>query len=247
MISRAFPSLFLLLMLSSANRVVGDEVRVLLPVAAFTPVAGANGSVWTTDIVARNIGTRVVQLLFSDCGTVLCPEPYATIAPNSTIHLLRNSPAGATVLMSSAEAVNVVFSARVRDLSRQSETWGTEIPVVDVAELSSSAAHLLNIPSGAEFRVTLRIYDFSGFDPRSFRVRVFPLEGDTPMNETVVSTLHVPGEAMTQATVTDLLSRGETGAVRFEITALSEGTRFWAFASVTNNVTQHVTVVTQRP
>jgi hypothetical protein len=32
--------------------------------------------------------------------------------------------------------------------------------------------------------------------------------------------------------------------VRVDVEAVSAGLRFWAFASVTNNATQHVTVVT---
>jgi hypothetical protein len=241
--------LFAILLVVLASPALADFAYVLLPVtASLTPVPGANGSLWTTEIVARNIGTEKVQFLFNDCGTQVCPEPYLELPPNTTTRLVYNFPDGATALMRAFNGpVNVVFSVRVRDLSRQAETWGTEIPVVREENASTSTVHLLNIPSTPDFRTTLRIYDFSNRDGRSFRVTVHPLEGNEVLTERVISTGHLEGRGITAASVSDLLTGITMTPVRLEIAPMSQDSRFFAFVSVTNNTTQHVTVVVQRP
>jgi len=139
-----------------------DSSTVLVPVAAFTPSPGANGSIWTTELVARNVGNSTVYFGYPEgCGSLLCPEPWEFIVPNATKRIAANSAAGQMLLMISGTPVNVVFNLRVRDLSRQSETWGTEIPVVSANQGAITTVQLLNIPASGEFRTTIRIYDWS--------------------------------------------------------------------------------------
>ncbi len=220
---------------------------VLLPIAVgfgpgFGPVQGANGSLWITEIVARNNGSQDAQFFYSKC-VVFC-DHYENIRPNTTIPLTYYNPRGRIVIIRSAEAAGIVFSIRVRDLSRQSETWGTEIPAVPESAAFTTTAHFLNIPTSNDFRALLRIYDFTDAPNRQFSVKVLPLAGNSVLKEIMATTTMVPfGVAETE--IANLIPSLAGDAIRLEVTPLTEG-KFWAFVSVTNNATQHVTLVTQR-
>ena len=148
--------------------------------------------------------------------------------------------------MRSDEAAGIVFSARVRDLSRQSETWGTEIPVVSESAAFLSTPHFLNIPATSVFRVLLRIYDFTDVEGRVFRVKVLPFNGNVPLADIVVITTKVVGQGVAEGEFANLIPPSATDAVRFEVSPTTDG-GYWAFVTVTNNATQHVTVITQQP
>jgi hypothetical protein len=224
---------------------IAQTTRILLPVTAQAPLPGANGSVWVTEIVARNNGLQTASFFFPEpCALTLCLEPYESIPAGTTMPIVTNSPRGAIVLMNTEQAAGMVFSIRVRDLSRQSETWGTEIPVVPQTAAFTSTAHFLNIPSTNDFRVTLRIYDFTDADSRQFNVKVFSLMGNTPLFETTSTTTKVPGQGIAEAELSNFITSVLSGRLRFEVSPLS-GEPFWAFVSVTNNATQHVTIVSE--
>ena len=229
-----------------------DVTAVLLPVTASTPIPGANGSLWTTEIVARNTGSDRVFFL-SPCGAAsVCLPPYKQIAAHTTVSLDNDSPRGSIILMRSTEAAEMTFSLRVRDLSRQSETWGTEVPVVTDTAAFTTTVHLLNIPTTTAFRSFLRIYDFiESLDvvTRQFNVKVFSLSGNTLLKQFDVTTTPVPGQAVGEVDVSDLIPSPAGDPIRLEIAPapVDPPRKFWAFVSVTNNVTQHVTLVTPQP
>lgn len=231
------------LLVALATPLCADYQAVLVPVAAFTPVPGVNGSLWVTEVVARNRGASEVQFGWPEgCGDLLCPEAWETILPATTKKLLLSREG--MLVMGSSKPIDVVFSLRVRDLSRQSETWGTNIPVIRSTDGSSGPIDLLGVPATGQFRTTIRIYDWSTLEPHQFRVRVYALEGDSLVQDRVVTTVDIDRRAVTQAALADIIPATGPSPVRVEITPLSPDSRFWAFASVTNNETQHVTIVT---
>ena len=144
----------------------------------------------------------------------------------------------------------VTAHLRVQDVSRQSETWGTEIPVVRESDALTGATDLMDIPLGPEFRSLLRIYDFAP-GVHAVRMRMFrlpdemePADADPLIAEWELTLGHggdprFPGYAQLMLPTTVVGER-----VRAEIAPLAEGMRFWAFVSVTNNATQHITVIT---
>src|SRR5512142_1980468 len=243
--------LFLLLLAFAGSAFADVSVTMLLPLSVTAPVPGANGSLWATDLVVRNFGLSTVNFMQPEgCGVLICPpgvSPWAQVKPGETVHLNVDAPGGTLLVMNSADTINVAFNLRVRDLSRQSQTWGTELPVILFTDISTTTFHLLNVPLGGEFRTTVRVYDVSTVEPRQFRVRLYSLDDDSLLSERVITTAHVPGGGLTSGSTGDLVPPGRTGAGRIEVTPLNEGSRFWTFASVTNNATQHVTLITRHP
>jgi hypothetical protein len=61
------------------------------------------------------------------------------------------------------EPATAAGRSEFRDVTRQSESYGTEIPVVPENQAIAGAPILLNdIPRDADSRIMLRIYDFDG-------------------------------------------------------------------------------------
>lgn len=232
--------------------------RRLLPVhLELSPgIPGANGSLWRTFLVGRNESdthVRVVQHPDATCSIGGCPPedaaPRSTFTPQLSTSI---SHPGAFVHIESRGAETLYFNLRVQDLSRQSETWGTEIPVVRERDFHTSVFQLLNIPTSPEFRTNLRVYDFDGIDGLQVRVSILPVSGGGVLASEVLR-LNAPvpvhrypvNPAYVQ--VTSIRERYPqivaAGRVRIQIEPLTAGSKIWAFASVTNNATQHVTVV----
>jgi hypothetical protein len=220
--------------------------RVLIPTVANEPIVGAFGSHWVTEISGRYLGSDQLRLFFSVCPLFECV--YKEVPPNSTFASeFPTSVHGAVVGLWPDQARQTILSLRVRDLSRALETWGTEVPIVRESEVGGSPITLLNVPNMDRFRTMIRMYDF-GSDVSDFVLTVFPLDGNTPIAE-----FAVPSEDLRDATgasqgirfaaVADL-RLPPTAPERIRLTIrTTEPTNFWAFATVTNNETQHVTVV----
>ena len=156
---------------------------------------------------------------------------------------------------------------RVRDLNREETSWGTEIPVVRERDFRLEVLHLLDVPTDRRFRVSLRIYNLAPLEaarqPSEFVLEVVRMDPccspDFP--EQRVVRVDAPGAA-----VSGPLSWGTPGylelndflaaypetaqwrTVRITVRqidyARANPPLFWAFASITHNVTQHVTLVT---
>ena len=205
-----------------------DFRRLLLPVLMIDEIAGAQGSRWKTELAGFN-------------GASFTPQ-VSTARPGS----------GRFIYFPSATADSVVLNLRARDVSRESENLGTEIPVVGVADTfgPSSTIPLLNIPMQQQYRQKIRIYDFEGEYGRTVTVRVY---GDNATSgaltfqvklssgSTAADYPDYPGQADINLDQMPELFRFSRVNVTIETPA--EG-RFWAFATVTNNETQLITTVT---
>ena len=273
MSSRPFVAISLLVILSSAATAqVGyaPDHRFLLPVSDGR-VPGALGSLWKAELVAHNHSNSSVVV--SECCCAI-PEGCGSHSANSTFFpgLFRLNPNdGAFMYVSDPAAVT--FSLRIRDVSRDSETWGTSIPVVPPWGAFTSTLHLIDVTVDSRFRSALRIYDFDSLGPDStqVRVRIYDMCGlspidvhcsTTPLVDQTMSL--VPRETTTtpsrpamimlpdlvaafpvlsRVKPTILAGSDRPAAVRIEIDPITAGLRFWAFASVTNNATQQVTVI----
>ncbi len=171
-----------------------DFQRVLLPINV-SGAPGAYGSLWTTDSEIANAGIEPVDVKWSACQSLIDPPcpPYAHLPPGG--HAFRISPdrnadtAGAFFYIPKWALSQVAVNSRVQDLSRQSETWGTELPIVPTSAFSLDVL-LLNVPNDQRFRTTLRIYGGS-YSPLPARIRIWPLTSDgAPL---VDDTLHLSG------------------------------------------------------
>ncbi|HLJ74591.1 MAG TPA: hypothetical protein VKU62_08410 [Thermoanaerobaculia bacterium] len=250
-----------------------SKVLVPIVPSIFGPTPGAYGSLWTAVLVARNHSDTAVDVaagggcaIPEGCGTTHGPQttfaPYiATANPN----------AGLFVFISEPDAIS--FELRVQDLSRQAETWGTSIPVVRETDTFTTTLQLLDVTVDSKFRSALRVYAFElaplSEEPK-VRVRIYDMCGigvldaqcsDVPLVDAQLDLPFVDDRILPEsAMIADLVAAfpqvasvpavitgsgpARPPAVRIEIDPINPGLRFWAFATVTNNATQHVTAIT---
>ena len=248
------------------NGVQAPYERVLIPTMIATPVAGAYGSQWATQLVVRNE---------SDDGVAITPTPYggtiatwAPYAPHSSFQYTdraRNPNAGEFLYIGSPGIGKVTFNLRVHDTSRDSSTFGTTIPVVREKDVYSAKLQLLNIPVSSDFRSALRVYDWDSNTktPPVVRLRIYDMCGIGPFDRDctnaplVDTTLELPNggeESYTNpdhpgfAMIGDLANAfpqlAGQSRVRIDLDPVTADLRFWAFVSTAHNTTQQVTVVT---
>lgn len=159
---------------------------------------------------------------------------------------------------------------RVRDMNREDTSWGTEVPIVRERDLRLEVVHLLDIPTDPRYRVSLRIYNVapiaSARNAADYVVEVMPFEPCCAPG--FPRQRHVRAEAPSIPSTQGQLTWGTPGYVELndflsewtDVTSRARTVRvtvrhlffwddptpplFWAFASITHNATQHVTVVT---
>jgi len=217
--------------------------KVLVPVIFNGP--GALGSNWVTELSLRNDNLYSV-------------EPWRPIGGSSVIVPSKpvifgsgNAPAGLFFVVPRQAALSLAFHAAVRDTSRADAEWATEMPVVREGQFSASGVDLLDIPVDARFRTMVRIY--SPINPvpayaSIVHVIVYSLENGTILRDlypslldpTVCSDTVSCAEHPSFSAVADVTSGLPAGRVGVQIQG---NVPLWAFATVTNNETQHVTVV----
>lgn len=145
---------------------------------------------------------------------------------------------------------SIVASLRVYETSKQSENHGVEIPVARLEDFDDESIALLGVPRDPKFRLKLRVYSFgttaANFVNVSFNGRgvQLPLRRGATMFEphyaewddfaAIPTVPQLPGETMT--VLVDVPR--DTGGVHIP------GTPIWAFITVTNNETQHITTIT---
>jgi hypothetical protein len=239
---------------------------LLLPIYLDAPVNGSGGSVWETDFWLRNDNASQPALLAPwawPCPTGgVCPAivPFGrSVAAGETLHDLvpfprpANSSISRLLYVSGDAVAHVSTNLRVFDTSRNAVDAGTEVPVVRESQWFRDApATLHNVPTSPFSRVLLRIYDLAQ-SSSEFTVQLYPEAAgtETPAVHdtiTVKTTQPETGDFRTQPGLAELdLSQYalRSGSMRVVITPVAEsGAVYWPMVSVTNNSTQHVTLVT---
>jgi hypothetical protein len=230
----------------------GAQEKLLLPIAYYGQVPGAFGSLWKVELSGRNAGSSFVRVGTKMPCAVNCPNSPAQPHSDFFVDLsFTKTVAGHFIYVDSAGAESVSFNLRVQDVSRQALTWGTELPVVRSSDAFTAPVSLINVPSDSRFRVAVRVYDFDGTGANRVRLRIFPFNSsDAIVDDEVALTTQgfSPEELPPQAQITDLTGRYPTlrdrGPLRIEVIPVTSPLRFWAFVSVTNDETQHVTTIT---
>lgn len=158
------------------------------------------------------------------------------------------------------------ISLRVHDLSRQDKSWGATIPVVPENRFVQSVT-LPGLPGeNSNFRVNIRIYSLEidvpvQVDMQAFATNPNQFDDETARDASLGTkrfSLNTPttaeirvgnqrsGSSSSYVSISDLqsITGGTTAPLyRLEITSATTGVPIWAFASVTNNETQEVTVI----
>ena len=209
--------------------------RVLFPVASSGP--GAFGAQWQTELALYNGN----PFPFTVMGGAAGPQ-----ANESVILYLSSEPAGESGFVLRQSMRNANFSLRVRDLSRDATDFGTAIPVVRESGFYDRPFSIVNVPADPRYRVALRLYAYDG-TPR-LELRIVSMQN--PPKELADSFVTVEpffGSLHAFAYIGDLLKEfpqlAGNGPLRIEVSGANPETTAWAFVSVTNNDTQHVTVI----
>lgn len=228
---------------------------VLIPVIYSGP--GAYGSSWDTEVVLRNENDYPLTLhsgsiFYVGCSIVLCdlrPQPHASVKLTHDAFRVQY-PTGYIQFVPRQAAPKLHFGVLVRDLSRQAEAFGTEIPVIRESEIFDRPFELLNVPTDSRFRVGLRLYGLGGaayphitiWSSDAYTPLISPLVSTDMQLSTIASGLFA-GTRPAYAQISDLVGAYPQligkGPLRIVIDRGG-----WAFVTVTNNETQHVTTIT---
>jgi hypothetical protein len=233
-----------------------DFETILFPIAR-APFAGEFGALWNNRNLGFNRSDIFVPVTPLVCQ-VTCPrgpgiEAGSTSDPTDRFtHRPYDSSDGVLLYLFRNDSPMVSFNSRIEDLSRSSLTAGTEIPVIREKDFLTSVAQLLDIPLDPRFRQTLRIYEPTIGGGSRVAVNLYDLENgallaheEMTFPQPVAESFHpYPGYIQIGHFLERYPFLSLASRIRIEIGPLTEGLRYWAFVSITNNETQHVTLVT---
>ncbi|HYI10988.1 MAG TPA: IPT/TIG domain-containing protein [Thermoanaerobaculia bacterium] len=229
---------------------------VLFPI--FTPpVLGRNGSEFRTTATFwnRSLNTPVTIYGYDRTCTLIDPPIGATtpflIPPRQSFETYLWPECSQTIgklFFVPKGDKSLAASLRVYEVSRQGENHGVEIPVVRKEDFDEESIALLDVPTDPKFRLTLRIYGLNqgevfvnvSFGGRSLQLPLHHSNDPFVPSYTEFTDLKPePGSPAFPETIRVLVEvpRGPGGVV-------IPGTPIWAFITVTNNETQHITTIT---
>lgn len=231
---------------------------ILIPLMFEGP--GAFGSQWTSVLTMHNRSDLGIDpwnpVVRCGAGERRHPQIPAGATLDLTPFSLLSWQHGTLFAVPREQADDLAFSLHIRDLSRQAESFGTEIPVVRESELPRSPITLLEVPLDSRFRRMLRVYDLAAVDGVPVVMR-WKLDDGTQVGSdqrlvlrTVARCVAAPCWLPEPAGISlplfdDPLPASITqDHLHVEIEPLMPYSRLWAFVTVTNNATQQVTTIT---
>lgn len=233
--------------------------QVLVPFDTAT-IPGQFGTRWSAELWVRNDAEQPVNLFPERCSFIgregpcrrRIDVPGNTTALLDVMEMTSDRWPGVLLYIPQDRIGDVYFNLRIRDLSKQLESAGTEVPIVREAELRTGRTALLNVTLEAGFRANLRVYSPDLFGAQ-FVVRVYRQSTDELLVDRAFSEMlptDAPFPPLVPATF-DLsaaldeaaLAGGDRVRVSIERT-WPAGARFWPLLGITNNLTQEVRFVT---
>lgn len=221
-----------------------SERRLLLPLNVVT--AGAYGAVFSTHLTALNRGDAPIELRGIDrfCAIATCDHPAVPVAvlyPGFATGEFEDRGTPGRFIFYPASA-QLDFNLRARDSSRDQFSYGTEVPVVEAEAFRSQPFNLLAVQSTEPFRAMLRVY---GVTSSTVTVRALRQADNLVLDEWSLLLSNPENEFQPAYAELPLPGWG-ISFVRIQVIPQSEQFPVWAFASVTNNITQQFTLVTPR-
>ncbi len=226
--------------------------RVLFPVFFSGP--GAFDSFWTTSaaIANRAIGFVGEWRTVTEDPSIPCASPLpcrGPVHPGAAAYVASvfSRPQGLLYFPERRYGGLLRYALHVRDTSRSSQDLGTQIPVVTPRQLTYDI-WLLDIPTDARYRRTLRIFDVDSVE-RTVSVLVLPMGELTAAGETFTVPLSTgctdalcDRPAFASVNLDPIVAKFPSApAVRVRVSSPMHDARLFAVATVTNNDTQHVT------
>ena len=235
---------------------------IILPLLFEGTRPGRFGSVWSSDVVIRNISTEPVDLLLArDYPPGETPDMRVTIPAESTLRTLppvmnQHRPISSIINVQlppyelhgrilhvlRSDAAKLQITQRVRSGSQADQEL--ELPVIREKDLATHQ-ELLDVPVTSDARLLLRAYSprFGGT-----RMRIFDSETDQLLADEYFS-LEVPrsrilfneNPAYGEFAGIESLVAGRAERIRIELTFPNP---IYGFVTITDNETQRVRVVT---
>jgi len=221
--------------------------RVLLPTLTNGP--GAFGSQWMTQARLRNLSGESLRW-FSDAARPSGCSSDCRVGPFSATNLTEfgEHPKGLVLFVPRPIAEKTFFGLLVRDVSRDATDWGTEIRVIREKDARYGAMLLENVPFDSRYRLTLRVYAIDG-GPSSVLVTAF-VPNAAPFTKSIAldAACDTPPcnsrtPAFASADLGSLFPSLHGNATVSIEPSDGAGRPHWAFVSVTNNESQHVTTI----
>ncbi|HEX2060681.1 MAG TPA: hypothetical protein VHK90_08065 [Thermoanaerobaculia bacterium] len=245
--------------------------RVLVPVFFF---GGGSGAAWWSNFDLVNIGpsfelaTAVLQ------GTPACPDfcgcdAKKVVEQNKAENICQAFEDNSGIILYVPRSVNrdeVFTYARVYDRSRAAERAGSQIPVVWERDLLEGTMMLLDVKIAGGYRATIRLFDALQWDT-TYTLRFYDMAKlRTGNNEIIFQTQvhsfdeNAPGRFPARPSfgvIGNVLAQypqlAGYDSVAIEIlphepliSPPAPTKRHYALASITNNTTQEVTIVSPR-
>ena len=242
--------------------------RVLLPVIANEPIDGDHGTRWQTTVTLTNASATPHPVLFFLAPAMVfsLPQlPTQIVQPNFTyspqIFLVPGSHA-ALIYIERTYVDDFQVELRVRDVSQTDSHWGTALPVVRDRNFRDATLTLSDIPVSPNFRSRLRVYGVDLVAPVNVRIALWGIpnrDADSVSSDEFLGEVDsslLPPElpqvgisnpfspsTLEVANVERILPVKGYTRLRVDITPRVPGTRIWAFATVTSNQTQQISVI----
>lgn len=250
----------LLVAILHALVLVGAEIphtRFLLPVDYAGVVAGAHGSLWTTEFSVRNDNDHWVPI--GPCGAAMpqtppCPPesvawpPLETTSPART-GLTSAGVNGRLVFIPTADVPHLQLNLQLRELSRGGTS--TQLPIVPENAWHTGTIHLLNVTVPFDTRLSLRVYEMNLKAGAAVEVFVYRMRdhaelwrGTFSFEQTIFA--NIPGRPFAPNFVAlhgFPVDVPFDDSIQIDVVPVGDGLQLWAFASITDNLTQHVTIV----
>jgi hypothetical protein len=215
---------------------------------------GAQGADWRTETVVRSdapIRVPTEPLVYFE---LLLPDlqAFTPLAPGVHVPFPQESVEGGVYFYAPLGLEKrLTYKSHILDRSRSTTDRGTELPVVRVED-TAAEIRLMDVPLGPLFRTRLRIYDFDTVEDREIQVLITKADGTLIHHQLAVTRVppcvtppcamyRSPFVAIDLSSISALANAGE---VDITIRAETNDARLWAFASVSNNETQRVTLYT---
>jgi hypothetical protein len=207
---------------------------ILFPVSFQGP--GALDSRWLTESF---ISANVSRAYFRD--PLPCNGCSQSFSPGSKQLINDGNPWGRVLYALRGTTDTLSFASRIHDISRQSQTAGTEVPVVREHDFRGQL-RFMNLPGDPRYRVTLRLWSLGDFP------QFIAVVDSIPGQQQPMTVSKIPGTEMWFGTmdVTSLLTKASNNPTNMTVTSAGYpigAPLIWGMLSITNNDTQQVTIV----
>ncbi|HEX7420416.1 MAG TPA: IPT/TIG domain-containing protein, partial [Thermoanaerobaculia bacterium] len=229
---------------------------ILLPIYS-PPVHGAFGSEFVTDFQAFNLSRDQALFVYGLTSSLSC-SPLLTVPPGLDARAMplviaprnnlrpcsdRSGNPGRLLWLPAGTADFFAANLRVADVSRSLKSAGVEIPIVRTRDFRTGTIALLGLPLstvGTGFRQQLRIYSL---EPEPLTVNVTYLLMTVPVQLSRGADVFDPAYASLSEFFSSPIIDPPPTKMDILIESTDPARHIWAFATVTNNETQEITIV----